>query len=442
MGALNFYCVIGDSDLANRPVNFYQRIMVSRFQFLPVSICVIAFLSFVFLRAEPLGASSLIESITKQTIRSNRSGGGITWFHPKACRLPGANGEPDRVLMTLQAIGGSDYFGPVHWSESLDSGTTWVGPVRIPALDRVPAPGHPGLLAGVCDVVPQYHPLTKTTLAMGHVVFYRGERFSSNDQLPRYPVYCVRRSDGSWGERRILEWDDPRGGFIYSNNCGQRYVQPNGDILLAFTFGPKSENRSVAGVLCSFDGERLAIKEVGPPLELNHGRGLLEPSITRFQDRFYLTIRAEDGKGYQSVSNDGLQWDEKEPWRWDTGEVLSLSSTQQHWLTHSDGLYLVYTRKDYRNSEVIRWRSPLWVARVDPDSRRLIKATEQTVLPLVGDGVEAPDGVALMGNFHVTNVSEDESWVTVGEWMPRGSALGDLLVAKIKWAKPNRLVER
>ena len=142
------------------------------------------------------------------------------------------------------------------------------------------------------------------------------------------------------------------------------------------------------------------------------------------------------------MSNDGLQWDEKEPWRWDTGEVLSLSSTQQHWLTHSDGLYLVYTRKDYRNSEVIRWRSPLWVARVDPDSRRLIKATEQTVLPLVGDGVEAPDGVALMGNFHVTNVSEDESWVTVGEWMPRGSALGDLLVAKIKWAKPNRLVER
>ena len=416
--------------------------MVWRFRILPYCLCVLVLGFGVSLIGEQEGTSSLIESITKHTIRSNRAGGGTTWFHPKACLFPGEDGVKGRTLMTFQSIGGSDYFGPVHWSESLDFGESWTEPTRIAALDRNPAPGHPGLLAGVCDVVPQYHPQTQTTLALGHVVFYRGERFSSNDQLPRYPVYSVRSSDGSWGARRILEWDDPRGSFIYSNNCGQRLVLPNGDILLAFTFGPKSENRSVAGVLCSFDGERLAIKEVGPPLELNQGRGLLEPSLTQFRDRFYLTIRAEDGKGYQSVSDDGLHWEPKQPWRWDTGEVLNLSSTQQHWLTHSDGLFLVYTRKDTSNTGVIRWRAPLWVSQFDPVSRRLIKATERVVLPLVGDGVEAPDKVALMGNFYITNVSSHESWVTVGEWMPRGSALGDLLIAKLRWTKPNRLLDR
>jgi hypothetical protein len=44
-----------------------------------------------------------------------------------------------------------------------------------------------------------------------------------------------------------------------------------------------------------------------------------------------------------------------------------------------------------------------------------------------------------MGNFHVTNVSPNESWVTVGEWMPRRSAKGDLLMSRIIWSKPNAL---
>ena len=116
-----------------------------------------------------------------------------------------------------------------------------------------------------------------------------------------------------------------------------------------------------------------------------------------------------------------------------------MSTTQQHWLTHSDGLFLVYTRKDASNIGVIRWRSPLWVAQVDVAKRCLIKSTEQVVLPLVGDGVDDANNVALMGNFSVTNVSADESWVTVGEWMPRADYKGDVLLSRIRWTKPNRL---
>lgn len=378
----------------------------------------------------------LIESITKHVVRSNRHGGAVTWFHPRACQLPKSGSQGKTILMTLQSIGGSDYFGPVHWSETQDHGVTWTDPELIPAFDRQPVPEMPGLMAGVCDVVPQYHPATGTVLALGHVVFYRGEKFSSNDQLARYPVYSVRSPEGQWSERRVLEWDDPRGAFIYTNNCGQRIVLPNGDILLALSFGAQSANRSVVTARCSFDGKLLQIKQLGNVMSLAHGRGLLEPSLVEFQGRYYLTIRAEEGHGYHSVSEDGLHWAPIQAWRWDNGEALTMSTTQQHWLAHSQGLFLVYTRQDSSNENVIRWRSPLWLARMDMESRHLIRSTERIALPMVGDGLEKPDEVALMGNFHITHASQKESWITVGEWLPRGDARGDLLMARIRWRHP------
>ena len=61
------------------------------------------------------------------------------------------------------------------------------------------------------------------------------------------------------------------------------------------------------------------------------------------------------------------------------------------------------------------------------------------MLPVVGDGINEPDKVALMGNFNITHASPNEAWVTVGEWMPRNGYKGDVLLARIKWAKPNKL---
>lgn len=382
---------------------------------------------------------SLIDHITKETLWRNRDGHGRTWFHPRACMFPDDDGHPV-ALMTLQEIRGSDYFGPVHWSWSCDLGRTWSDPQPIPALGREPVAGRDdGLLAGVCDVVPQYHPLTNTVLALGHVVFYKGEYFARNEQLSRYPVYAVRSADGNWSERKILEWDDPRGTFIYTNNCGQRVVLPDGQIQMSLTFGATDAHRMVAGVKANFDGHELKIDKVGPPLEHPQGRGLLEPSVTRFGEEYWITLRAEDGRGYVSVSPDGLSWEEKRAWAWDDGTPLEMSTTQQHWLTHSDGLFLVYTRKDSSNLKVTRWRSPLWLAQVDLGKRCLTRSTEQVVLPLVGDGINDPDHVAMMGNFHVTQASPDESWVTVGEWMPRAGVRGDVLLARIRWSRPNRL---
>jgi len=377
---------------------------------------------------------SLIASIEKVTLRRGRDGSGPPWFHPRACLMPGGT-----VFMTLQTITGSDYFGPVHWMTSGDLGRTWTEPQPVPPLGRVKQPD--GAEEGVCDVVPQGHPKTKCVLALGQNVFYSGPKFSTN-QPPRWPIYAVWR-DGEWGPRRKLEWADPRGASIYSNNCGQRVVLPNGDILLAFTHGGvKDKPRSVSGVICSFDGEMLAVKQVGDEIPHNKGRGLLEPSLTEFQGRFFLTIRAEDERGYVCASEDGLKWTPKQAWAWDDGEPLTMSTTQQHWLAHSEALWLVYTRKDVSNTNVPRWRVPVWMAQMDPATLRLRRDTERVVLPLVGDGVNKPDDVAYSGNFHPVNVSPDESWVTDGEMLPKHGFKGDLLLARIRWTKPNALVGR
>ena len=116
-----------------------------------------------------------------------------------------------------------------------------------------------------------------------------------------------------------------------------------------------------------------------------------------------------------------------------------MSTTQQHWLVHSDGLFLVYTRKAEANVNVMRWRAPLYVAAVDRGSLRLVRENEQVVMPLIGDGVNDPNHVARMGNFHVTNASPETSWVTVGETLPHDGWNGNLLLARVHWSRPNRL---
>ncbi|MBE7495075.1 MAG: exo-alpha-sialidase [Verrucomicrobiaceae bacterium] len=380
-------------------------------------------------------AGSLIASIEKVTLRRGRDGSGPSWFHPRPCVVPGREGPV--IIMTMQEIRGSDYFLPVHWMQSRDLGRTWTEPRPVPAFGRDPTPDGRGD-EGVCDVVPQYHPQTGTVLALGHNVFYKGTGFDRN-QPPRCPVYAVFR-DGRWSERRRLAWDDPRGATIYTNNCGQREVLEDGSIAFVMSFGPKPTARSAAGVRCSFDGETLEIRQVGRDIRHAAGRGLLEPSLVRYRGRFYVTLRAEDGRGYVAGSDDGLDFAEKQPWCWDDGTPLDMSTTQQHWLPHSEALHLVYTRQDATNTKVIRWRSPLFMAQVDLQTLRLIRATERVVLPLVGDGVNAAAEVPLMGNFQTTNITPDESWVTDGEMTPKHGYRGDLVLGRIRWSRPNSLL--
>ncbi|QDV38446.1 sialidase family protein [Tautonia plasticadhaerens] len=385
--------------------------------------------------ASPLPrVDGLVSEIDREVIFPGRRGG-TTWFHPRPCMIPGPEGPT--ALMTLQSIGGSDVFGPVHWTTSADLGRSWSVPGPIPGLGRVNL--GEGREMGVCDVVPEYHPPTGTVLAVGHNVYYE-DGVLARPQEARWPVSTVRSGDGRWSEPRRLEWDDPRGSAIYTCGCSQRIVLDDGDILLPLSFGPEGRtHRSVTSARCSFDGAELRIRAVGTELINAGGRGLLEPSLARLDGRVFMTIRAEDRRGYVSSSDDGLAWDPPRPWCWDDGEPLTMSTTQQHWLTHSDALVLVYTRKAEENVNVMRWRAPLYLAEVDRDSLQLIRDSERVALPLIGDGIDDAAHVARMGNFHTVAASPGESWVTVGETLPSDSWSGDTLLARVRWARPNRL---
>lgn len=377
----------------------------------------------------------MIERIDVSVIFPGRQGG-ITWFHPRACMVP-ATPQPI-AFMTQQPIFGSDVYGPVHWTESADGGATWSEPQPIPGFGRRTLPN--GLEEGVCDVVPTYHPQTGTILAIGHNVYYRDNVLARPNEA-RFPVYAVRDAQGRWTpERRQLAWEDPRATAIYTCGCAQRVTLPNGDLIIPISLGPHGrDDRAVGSLLCSFDGDRLTVHMFGNELRLSVGRGLLEPSIIRLDEQFYMTIRAENGQGFVSTSEDGLHWRTMQPWMWDDGEPLAMSTTQQHWLAHSDGLYLVYTRRAAENVNVFRWRAPLYLAQVDRRTLRLIRATERVAIPMAGDGVRNAAHVARMGNFHVTNVSPHESWITVGETLPADGWRGNTLLARVCWAVPNRL---
>ncbi|MFN0085955.1 MAG: sialidase family protein [Blastocatellia bacterium] len=377
----------------------------------------------------------LIAGIERIKLHDGRNGS-PTWFIPRAAMIPGRTGST--ALMVMQTIAGSDYYGPVHWRASTDRGATWTDPQPVPGLGR--RPYKDDIEEAVSDVVPQFHPRTKRLLAIGEIIYYRNGRYFP-EQPQRYPIYLTRDEKGVWSERRKLEWNDSRGSAIYAAGSSQYLFRGNGDLLLPLSFRPvERPDYAVTTLLCGFDGRTLTVKRTGRELNNTVKRGLLEPQLTFIDGRYLLTIRAEDGYGYVSASPDGLHWGAPAPWRWDDGEPLAMSTTQQHWVTHSHGLFLAYMRRAEANANVMRWRAPLYLAEVDRKTLRLIRSTERIVFPLIGDGIDDPTHVAHYGNFHVTDVAPDETWITCGEVIP-ANFRGDLLLARIRWARSNRLVK-
>lgn len=383
--------------------------------------------------------ADFIASTQVSVIKHGAGSDALGWFHPRACLVPGAKEEKRRrVFMTLQEINGSDFFRQVHFMTSDDLGMTWTEPQAIPDFSWHDKGG--GLIEGVCDVVPQWHPWTKTILAMGHNVYYKDNKLTqtSND---RWPTYAVRDEKGNWSSRKKLRWDDPRASAMVSCGCGERLWFDDGDLLVPVSFGPQGRtHRSVTTLRCAFDGVNLTVKESGNELESTKGRGLLEPSITKFRNRYFMTIRAEDERGYVTTSANGLKWDEKQPWSWEDGTPLAMSTTQQHWLLHSEGLHLAYTRRTEENAKVMRYRAPLFIAAVDPETLRLRRDTERVLFPLKGDPASDPKHVTLTDNFHPLAVTQDESWITVGENTLSTRTPGDLLIGRIRWSSPNKEV--
>jgi hypothetical protein len=281
------------------------------------------------------------------------------------------------------------------------------------------------------DMTPQWHQKTGKVLNIGKSFFYtRDVRLDRSRREVAYAVYDPARKE--WGPFEILallEFDtDSKLITAPGSGCVQFHVEENGEVFLPLTYRAftneqieatsretfevqNNMNRddigsSVAVVRCSFDGERLTFLELGNSLSVKQGRGLGEPSLVKFEDQWFLTIRS-DKTAFVASSLDGLHYDELKEWTFDDGSRLGSYNTQQHWAIVKDKLYLIYTRPDGRNDHIFRHRAPLYMARVDPEMVTVQKTTERVCLP--------EDGVAL-GNFGVTLVDQDEVWVVSSEY--------------------------
>ncbi len=360
------------------------------------------------------------------------------WCHPRAGIVPGAGrGGVPRVVMTMNTmdLAGSDVFKAMYGLRTDDLGVTWTEAAAIesmaPRMETIAGGERP---VAASDFWPGWHAASKTLLGTGHSVVYTPD-WKIVPERPRHTAYAVydAPADGWTSWRKLAMPDDPK--FANAGaGCTQRHDEPDGTILLPFYFVPPEQNSRVAVMRAAFDGRELKYLEHGDELSIDDtSRGLHEPSLARFGDEYFLTIR-HDQRGYVTRSRDGLHFEPMRAWTFDDGSDLGNYNTQQHWVTHSDALYLVYTRRGLDNDHVFRHRAPLVMAQVDPRKLHVIRSTEQVLVPERG---------ARLGNFGVTDVSPEETWVTVAEWMqPRGcekyGSDGSVYVARVHWQKPNQ----
>lgn len=365
--------------------------------------------------------------IKLETIRSGFDGK-TCWVHARAGALPGS---PPNVVLTMQKLllSGSDVFYALNEMRTDDLGLTWTEPKQHDTLSRRK---QEEIEVCVCDFTPKWHARSGRLLGTGQNVHYRDNRVMAyRHRQVAYSVYDAGQR--TWAEWRTLEMPDNKKFFNCGAGSAQRYDLPDGEILLPVYYksdDAKEQCYSATVLRCRFDGETLSYAAHGTELQLDVPRGFCEPSLARFRDRFFLTLR-NDRTGYVTSGPDGLEFGKPGEWCFDDGKPLGNYNTQQHWVVHpkGEGLFLVYTRRGAKNDHVFRHRAPLFMAQVDPDKLCVIRSTERVLVPERG---------ARLGNFAVCETSEQETWVTVTEWMqPRGcekhGSDNSVYVARIIW---------
>ena len=378
------------------------------------------------------------------------------FFQSRATLLPHVEGEQPKVMIVTQQAKKAfcDYYS-LYQSTSSNLGHTWTKPEPSGTLKRedINALGDQRVIG---DVYPKLHKASGTILGTGKIFFFNHDnlnrKIAGHDQVS----YSIFDTDaGDWDGLHLLKLPEKNHqGFplVESNaGCTQRVDLPDGDILLPIRFltanrrnknktseEEKSEewengNYLVTVARCGFDGKNLVYKEHGTELMIDKGTGLSEPSLARFKDRYFLTMRATEF-GYVTQGSDGMNYQPVRKWTYDDGEVLDTRNTQQHWVVHSDGLFLVYTRHDANNEHILRYRAPLFIAKVDPERLCLIRSTERILIP---------ENNAAIGNFGVVDVTPFETWVVVGETARNGRPFDSArtIVAKLHWSKPNMAME-
>ncbi|MFC1716515.1 exo-alpha-sialidase [Candidatus Poribacteria bacterium] len=364
--------------------------------------------------------------------------GNKCWVHARAGAIPGAaSGGMPIVVLTMQELllSASDVFYALNEMRTDDLGVSWSDPKEHSTLGRRRLEN--GVEVCICDYTPKWHKATGKLLGTGHLAHYVGDSLMPGLR-PRRTGYSIYDPETrTWTPWDTLEMPDPDKFFSAGAGSTQRVDLQDGTILLPIYFrGSKngdSRNSKTTIVHCSFDGAKLQYIEHGDELTVEQPRGFGEPSLTFYNNQYFLTIR-NDKRGYVTSGEDGLHFRPHLPWTFDDGSELGSYNTQQHWVTHSDALFLVYTRRGANNDHVFRHRAPLFIAQVDPDRLCVIRSTERILVPERG---------ARLGNFGVTEVDENQTWIIVTEWMqPAGcekyGSDNSVFVARLLWDRPDR----
>ena len=379
--------------------------------------------------------------------------GKTSWAQARAGTIPG---DKPIVVLTMQKslLGTSDVYFAINDIRTDDLGATWSAPKENATLGR--RERIDGVVVGVADFTPKWHAATKKFLGTGTTsLSVNDQKLSDGGGQPVFSFYDAQnRTWSPWAQ--IPMPDEPKF-FHASAGCSQRVNLPNGEILLPVYYKARGVHHYSSTILrCSFDGKEMLCLDYGDEFTLpfdpktipktqsynqqifnSRQQGLFEPSLTVFRGKYFLTLRNRLS-GYVTSGKDGQHFDPPRPWTFDDGTPLGNYNTQQHWISHSDGLFLVYTRRGANNDHVFRHRAPLLIAQVDPERLCVIRSTEKILIPEKG---------ADLGNFDVTNVNADETWVIAAEGMHTQPTTGspvqygannNVYVARIIWNRPNQ----
>lgn len=363
------------------------------------------------------------------------------WFHPRVAALPGYGraGEP-AVIMTIQKhLKADDHYSGLYVLRTNDLGKSWSRPTEVPELAWRKEPGNDKVDLSVADVTPMWHAATKKLIAIGIQVRYSDKGIALLDQPRSYDfAYAVfDPATDKWSVwRNIDNVPGPEARFhTLAPGCVQWLVQPDGTLLVpVYIKRAKGDDYQATVLHCRFDGQQISYLAHGDILSIDGGRGYVEPSLAYFQKKYYLTLR-NDAKAYVAVSDDGLKYTPPQAWTFDDGTDLGSYNTQAHWLVHSDGLFLCYTRRGADNDHITRNRAPLFIAQVDPAKLQVLRKTEQLLLPERG---------VMLGNFGAAAITPHESWITDSEFLvsdqphPKG-ANGTTWLGRVKWSQANEM---
>lgn len=362
------------------------------------------------------------------------------WFHPRVAAVPG-HGKDNQpaVIMTIQKhLAADDHYSGLYFLRTDDLGQTWTKPIEVPELAWQKGPNNETI--AVCDVTPGWHAPSGKLIAIGTKLRYsqQGKQLLDKPRSHECAYATFDPKTGKWTEWKMLALPDTETKFfVVAPGCVQWLVKDDGTLLIPVYFnGPKGGDYIATILHCRFDGHELKYLAHGDEIAIAGGRGFAEPSLTRFRDNYYLTLR-NDSAAYVTSGSDGLHFQPFKKWTFDDGKDLGSYNTQAHWLAHSDGLFLTYTRRGANNDHIARNRAPIFIAQVDPEKLQVVRQTEQPLLPERG---------VMLGNFGAATITANESWVTDAEFIlgtkphARG-ADGTVWLGRVKWSKSNQLVK-